>query len=111
MSQGNKKYEFEYKVECPFFIAGKRCGNEMVYNGSYTTSLGTFNKVDPNSISETFTCKKCMKTFTRSFKWQDVHAAPIRIFHKNADISAWCPSVEDLEEFSKQLDDMEKDNG
>lgn len=106
--------EYPYVVECPLFINGRRCSSPMVYNGSYTTCRGTFNRVDPNTISETFTCKKCGKTFTRSFKWegaQQAKSAPVRISHKNTDPSEWAPSEKDIEEFSKQLDDMETDNG
>jgi hypothetical protein len=88
---------------CPTIVDGIACPGGLLYN--------CFNKDGANTITESWTCLNCRKTFTRSFKWAEVKTAPVCILHKNADPSEWCPSVQDLEEFSKQLDDMEKDNG
>jgi hypothetical protein len=48
---------------CPTIVNGDACPGSLLYN--------CFNKAG-GMITESWTCLNCRKTFTRSFKWEEV---------------------------------------
>lgn len=65
----------EYKIpKCPYSEKAKimpsPCGGEMEYLGDEQTLLGRLWGVDPNNHREIFRCKKCKRTFLRSWEWK-----------------------------------------
>jgi hypothetical protein len=53
-----------YKLKCPF----GSCGGELSWVGTETTCM-YFTKTDKNRKTEWFTCRRCKKEFSRTFKW------------------------------------------
>jgi len=65
----------EYRIpNCPYHekarIMPAPCDGEMEYSGDIQTLGGTFMGVDINNHREVFKCKKCSRTFTRSWEWK-----------------------------------------
>lgn len=49
---------------CPTVIDGEACTGGLLYN--------CFNKTKDGTITESWTCLTCRKTFIRTFKWEEL---------------------------------------
>lgn len=62
----------DHELQCPMFYGGRQCVGVLQSRSALRTDMGTWQGIDWNHYTETFTCSACGKVVRRSYQWEEV---------------------------------------